>query len=171
MVELYATARAARRGLRAREGGALGLSRRILAAWQAALLAAALCFAASFAPSPALAEETAASEEAVAPVSEVEQAMNQVPVEEGMFALLYADDTLVLQRGNTPDPSRGELAEAYALNDRWGSLSSCLGSKVGIVTSVIVEDPFVLGEYDGSFFGGCRRAVRLRDFLSWTPQL
>ena len=154
MVELYATARAARRGLRAREGGALGLSRRILAAWQAALLAAALCFAASFAPSPALAEETAASEEAVAPVSEVEQAMNQVPVEEGMFALLYADDTLVLQRGNTPDPSRGELAEAYALNDRWGSLSSCLGSKVGIVTSVIVEDPFVLGEYDGSFFGG-----------------
>ncbi len=153
MVELYATARAAQRGLRAREGGALGLSRRILAAWQAALLAAALCFAASFAPSPALAEETAASEEAVAPVSEVEQAMNQVPVEEGMFALLYADDTLVLQRGNTPDPSRGELAEAYALNDRWGGLSSCLGSKVGIVTSVIVEDPFVLGEHEGSFFG------------------
>ena len=153
MVEPYATARAARRGLRAREGGALGLSRRILAAWQAALLAAALCFAASFAPSPALAEETAASEEAVAPVSEVEQAMNQVPVEEGMFALLYADDTLVLQRGNTPDPSRGELAEAYALNDRWGGLSSCLGSKVGIVTSVIVEDPFVLGEHEGSFFG------------------
>ena len=131
----------------------MGLSRRILAAWQAALLAAALCFAASFAPSPALAEETAASEEAVAPVSEVEQAMNQVPVEEGMFALLYADDTLVLQRGNTPDPSRGELAEAYALNDRWGGLSSCLGSKVGIVTSVIVEDPFVLGEHEGSFFG------------------
>lgn len=83
MVELYATARAARRGLRAREGGALGLSRRILAAWQAALLVAVLCLAASFAPLPALAEETAASEEAVAPVSEVEQAMNQVPAEEG----------------------------------------------------------------------------------------
>ena len=135
------------------------LSRRILAAWPAALLAAALCLVASFAPLPALAEEATASgeavtsEEAVAPVSEVEQAMNQAPAEEGMFALLYADDTLVLQRGNTPDPSRGELAEAYALNDRWGSLSSCLGSKVGIVTSVIVEDPFVLGEYDGSFFG------------------
>lgn len=160
MVEPYATARAARRGLRAREGGALRLSRRILAAWQAALLAAVLCLAASFAPLPALAEETAASEEAVsseeavAPVSEVEQAMNQVPAEEEMFALLYADDTLVLQRGNTPDPSRGELAEAYALNNRWGSLSSCLGSKVGIVTSVIVEDPFVLGERDGSFFEG-----------------
>ena len=159
MVEPYATARAARRGLRAREGGALRLSRRILAAWPAALLAAALCLVASFAPLPALAEEATASgeavtsEEAVAPVSEVEQAMNQAPAEEGMFALLYADDTLVLQRGNTPDPSRGELAEAYALNDRWGSLSSCLGSKVGIVTSVIVEDPFVLGEYDGSFFG------------------
>ena len=135
------------------------LSRRILAAWPAALLAAALCLVASFASLPALAEEATASgeavtsEEAVAPVSEVEQAMNQAPAEEGMFALLYADDTLVLQRGNTPDPSRGELAEAYALNDRWGSLSSCLGSKVGIVTSVIVEDPFVLGEYDGSFFG------------------
>ena len=159
MVEPYATARAARRGLRAREGGALRLSRRILAAWPAALLAAALCLVASFASLPALAEEATASgeavtsEEAVAPVSEVEQAMNQAPAEEGMFALLYADDTLVLQRGNTPDPSRGELAEAYALNDRWGSLSSCLGSKVGIVTSVIVEDPFVLGEYDGSFFG------------------
>ncbi|WP_417753763.1 BspA family leucine-rich repeat surface protein [Slackia sp.] len=142
------------------------LSRRILAAWQAALLAAVLCLAASFAPLPALAEEATASgeavtseeavssEEAVAPVSEVEQAMNQVPAEEEMFALLYADDTLVLQRGNTPDPSRGELAEAYALNNRWDGLSSCLGSKVGIVTSVIVEDPFVLGERDGSFFEG-----------------
>ena len=132
----------------------MGLSRRILAAWPAALLAAALCLAASFAPLPALAEETAASEEAVAPVSEVEQAMNQVPAEEGMFALLYADDTLVLQRGNTPDPSRGELAEAYALNNRWDGLSSCLGSKVGIVTSVIVEDPLVLCERDGRFFRG-----------------
>ncbi|WP_317391981.1 BspA family leucine-rich repeat surface protein, partial [Slackia piriformis] len=62
------------------------------------------------------------------------------------YALLYADGTLVIQNGNTPDPANGELIRTYGPCD-WGSTSLSdpfWYSDVDLVHKIVIADPVTL---------------------------